>query len=71
MIKMEDIMKKHFTLLVVIMCLCIFACTPGEKTEPAKQNEGGTSWAKAGFQDTLALAKEQNKLIVIDFFSPT
>lgn len=64
-------MKKHFTIMIVIMCLCIFACAPGEKTETAATEDGGVSWTKASFQDTLTLAKEQNKLIVIDFFSPT
>lgn len=64
-------MKKHFPVMVVIMCLCIFACAPGEKTEPAATQDGGVSWIKASFQDALTLAKEQNKLIVIDFFSPT
>lgn len=64
-------MKKYFTVMAVIMRLCIFACAPGDKTEPAAAEGGGVSWTKASFQDTLTLAKEQNKLIVIDFFSPT
>ena len=65
----EDDMKKNLTIFVVIACLCIFACSTGDKsveTEPV-----GVSWEAMSLQDAVVKAEAQNKLILIDFFSPT
>lgn len=62
-------MKKHLTVFVVIMCLCIFACSTGEKS--GENGPAGVAWEKLSYQDALVKAHDQNMLIVIDFFSPT
>jgi hypothetical protein len=62
-------MKKHFKVFVVIMCLIVFSCSTGDKgveTEPT-----GVAFVEKSFDDVIAQAKEENKLILIDFFSPT
>ena len=64
-------MKKYLTIMVTIMCLCIFACGPGEKGESAEEASTGVTFSKLSLQDAMIKAKEQNRLIVIDFFSPT
>jgi hypothetical protein len=68
---MEVIMKKYLTIMVTIMCLCIFACGPGDKGESVEESQTGVTFAKLSLQDAMVKAKEQNRLIVIDFFSPT
>ena len=64
-------MKKYLTIMVTIMCLCIFACGPGDKGESVEESQTGVTFAKLSLQDAMVKAKEQNRLIVIDFFSPT
>jgi thioredoxin-related protein len=62
-------MKKHFNIFVVIMCLFILACTSGiEKKESGRT---GVAFETLSLQDALTTAQNQNKLIMIDFFSPT
>ena len=62
-------MKKYLTVFVVVMCLCILACSTGEKT--AETGTIGVAWETMSLDDTVAKAADQNKLIIIDFFSPT
>lgn len=64
-------MKKYLTIMVVIMGLCLFACGPGEKGEAVEDGTTATAFVKLSLQDAMVKAKEQNRLIVIDFFSPT
>ena len=68
-------MKKQWFALVVIVSLCIFACSSGEKTEVAEADDtvaqAGIVWQELSLDEAFAKAKEQNKLIMIDFFSPT
>jgi len=62
-------MKKYFSVFVVIMSLCIFACSTGEKS--AETGPAGVSWETMSLQDAVVQAEAQNKLILVDFFSPT
>lgn len=62
-------MKKYFSVFVVIMSLCIFACTTGDKA--AETEQAAVVWETMSLQDAVVKAQDQNKLILIDFFSPT
>ena len=62
-------MKKYFNIFVVIMCLCVFACSTGEKIE--ENGSMGVAWNTMGLDDAIAKATDQNKPILIDFYSPT
>ena len=63
-------MKKYLTFGVVAMILCIFACSTGEKAEDTPLT-GGVAFEKSSLQDAIVKATEQDKFIVVDFFSPT
>ena len=62
-------MKKYFSISVVIMCLFIFACTG--VLEKKDSGRTGVDFQTLSLQDALTTAQNQNKLIMIDFFSPT
>jgi hypothetical protein len=65
-------MKKYITVLVVIMGLCLFACNPGAKSDTAADIQaGGVDFQKLSLEDAVAKAKAQDKLILVDFYSPT
>lgn len=66
-------MKRNLTVFVVIMCLCIFACSTKEKGEVSEEGiaVAGVNFEKLSFQDAQTKAQNQDKLIMIDFFSPT
>lgn len=68
-------MQKQGFALVVILCLCIFACSSGKKADVAKADDAveqaGVVWQELSLDEAFAKAKEQNKLVMIDFFSPT
>ena len=64
-------MKKHLALMLVILGLCVFACQTGEKVEPSAEESKGIEFRKLSLDDAIVQAKAQNKLIMIDFFSPT
>ncbi|MGB2956117.1 MAG: hypothetical protein WBB64_09140 [Anaerolineales bacterium] len=63
-------MKKHLSLMLVILSLCVFACQTVEKGEPPATESNGIEFQKISLDDAIAQAKAQNKLIMIDFFSP-
>ena len=65
----EDDMKKYLTVFVVIMSLCILACSTSKKSE--ENGSSGVAWETMSLDDAVAKAADQNKLIIIDFFSPT
>ncbi len=62
-------MKKYFTVFVVIMCLVVFSCSTGEKS--VETSITGVAFVENSLDDAIAQAKKENKLILIDFFSPT
>lgn len=65
-------MKKYFTVLVVMVGLCLFACKPGVKSDTAADvATGGVEFQKLSLEDAVAKAKAQDKLIMVDFYSPT
>lgn len=65
-------MKKHLPLMLVILGFCVFACQTGKETAETPSGEiQGVQFQKIGWDEAIAQAKDQNKLILIDFFSPT
>lgn len=62
-------MKKYFTVFAVIMCLVVFSCSTGEKS--VETDITGVAFVENSLDDAIAQAKKENKLILIDFFSPT
>ncbi len=62
-------MKKHFTVLVVMICLVVFSCSTGDKS--VETGVAGVAFVETSLDDVITQAKEENKLILIDFFSPT
>ena len=62
-------MKKYFPVFVVIMCLVVFSCSTGDKT--IETGVAGVAFVEKSLDDVILQAKEENKLILIDFFSPT
>ncbi len=62
-------MKKHLSLMLVILSLCVFACQTGKKAETPEESKG-IKFQKTTLEEAIAQAKTQNKLIMIDFFSP-
>ncbi len=62
-------MKKYFSYFVVIMCLIVFSCSTGNKS--VETGPTGVAFVEKSLDDVIAQAKEENKLILIDFFSPT
>ncbi len=62
-------MKKHLTVFVVILCLVILSCSTGDKS--VETGPAGVAFVEMSLDDVITQAKEENKLIMIDFFSPT
>ena len=62
-------MKKYFTVFVVMMSLFVFSCSTGDKS--VETGITGVAFVEKGLDDVIAQAKEENKLILIDFYSPT
>ena len=63
-------MKKNLFLMLVIVGLSFFACQTGEKAETSAEEGKGIEFQKISLDDAIAQAQAQNKLIMIDFFSP-
>ena len=64
-------MKKHLFVMLIIVSLCVFACQTGKKTDPAAEISTGIQFQTMSLVDAAAQAKAQNKLIMVDFYSPT
>ena len=62
-------MKKYITVFVVIMCLVVFSCSTGDKS--VETGITGVAFVENSLDDAIAQAKEENKLILLDFYSPT
>ena len=63
-------MKKYLSWILVILSLCVFACRTGEKAETPGEIKG-IKFQKTSLDEAIAQAEAQNKLILIDFYSPT
>ena len=65
-------MKVRLGFTVVVMCLLVFACSTGEQGVSAgAELSTGVAWAGLSLDDAKVEAANQNKLIMIDVFSPT
>jgi hypothetical protein len=68
----EDDMKVRLSFIVAVMCLLVLACSTGEQAVSAgAEMTAGVAWAKLSLDDAKVEAANQNKLIMIDVFSPT
>jgi hypothetical protein len=64
-------MKKHLSLMLAILGLCFFACQQGEKAaDISAEATPGVQFRTIGLEEAFTLAKDQSKLILVDFFSP-
>ena len=65
-------MKKHLAVLA-ILCLGMMFCSNGEKgvTEVESTEMSPTQFSELGFAEVLAQAQQENKHVLVDFFSPT
>jgi len=65
-------MKKHLAVLI-ILCLGMIFCSSGEKgvTEVENTEMSPTQFSELGFAEVLAQAQQENKHVLVDFFSPT
>jgi hypothetical protein len=65
-------MKKILPLILIFSLLAVFYCTK-ETGETGDQEAGPTGIQFAGLSipDALVKAKAENKIVLIDFFSPT
>ncbi|MFC2156691.1 hypothetical protein ACFLT9_02515 [Acidobacteriota bacterium] len=59
-------MKKSTAVLFVLACLCLFACSPTETPTVT-----GVTFEDLSVDQAVAKAAEENKLVLIDVFSPT
>jgi hypothetical protein len=65
-------MKVRLCFTVVLMCLLVFACSTGEKgVTSGTEMASGVAWAQLSLDEAKVEAANQNKLIMIDVFSPT
>ena len=65
-------MKVRLSFTVAMMCLLVLACSTGEKGISADAEMAtGVAWAKLNLDEAKVEAANQNKLIMIDVFSPT
>lgn len=58
-------MRKYFSSLIIIACLCAFSCALKDAAVSGVTFEGLSA------EDAVASAAEQGKLVMIDVFSPT
>jgi hypothetical protein len=58
-------MRKYFTSLIIMACLCVFACSLKDAAV------SGVIFEELSAEDAVASAAEQGKLVMIDVFSPT
>ena len=65
-------MKKYLPILL-LLCFGMILCSPGEKgvTGAGMAELVPTQFSELGYTAVLAQAKEENKHVLIDFFSPT
>jgi len=65
-------MKVRLGFTVVAMCLLVLACSTGEKGVSAgAEMTAGVAWAELSLDEAKVEAANQNKLIMVDVFSPT
>lgn len=65
-------MKKFVPVILIIFLFAVFHCS-NETGEPDRQEEGsiGVQFVGLTIPDALAKAEAENKIVLIDFFSPT
>jgi hypothetical protein len=68
----EKLMKKLLPILL-IFCIGLIFCSSGEKGVSGAGTAEliPTHFSELGFTEILAQAKQENKHVLVDFFSPT
>jgi hypothetical protein len=68
----EGQMKRYLPILLVF-CIGLIFCSSGEQgvADAGSAELAVTKFSELGFAETLALAQQQNKHVLVDFFSPT
>ena len=64
---------KKFLPILLILCFGLIFCSSGEKGVTGSDTAElvPTQFSKLGFTEVLAQAQQQNKYVLVDFFSPT
>ena len=59
--------------ICLLLCFGLFFCSSGDKNapEPSAVDMAATQFSELGFTEVLAQAQQQNKYVLVDFFSPT
>ena len=65
-------MKKFVPVILIIFLFAVFHCS-NETGEPGRQEEGsiGVQFVDLTIPEALVKAEAENKIVLIDFFSPT
>jgi hypothetical protein len=65
-------MKKILPLILILVLFTAYYCS-NETGEITQQKDGltGVQFADLSIPDALAKAKAENKIVLVDFFSPT
>ena len=65
-------MKKLLS-ISLLLCFGLFFCSSGEKSTSGTGtiDLAATQFSELGFAEVLAQAQQQNKHVLVDFFSPT
>ena len=64
---------KTYLPILLILCFGMILCSPGEKgvAGAGMADQVPTQFSELGFTAVLAQAKQENKHVLVDFFSPT
>jgi len=67
---MEEQMKKGI-ILFGIMCFLIFGCSTKDRIQEEEAGLDGVKFQKLTLAEAKELAGQEDKLVMVDFFSPT
>jgi hypothetical protein len=73
MIRGSEVKMRKTVSIVLVFCLfMLFSCS-GETGVTSQQDDGssGTKFQELSIPNALAKAETENKIVLIDFFSPT
>ena len=63
--------RQKSVIVFCILSLVIIGCTKNEKIQDSQAKLIGVNFQKLTLDEAKALAVEQGKLVLVDFFSPT
>ena len=73
MIRGSEVKMKKTLSIFLVFCLFVLVSCSGETGVTSQQDDGssGTKFQELSIPDALAKAEVDNKIVLIDFFSPT